>query len=256
MRLTVALSVAAHGVLVREHFMKKLLVIYIVAFYAALIFWLTNLVGTIWDPLFPRFPAGILSVYLPKHLAFYLLSYVTVLPVFTVFLRRYVSSFLREIEPARLRREFRYATVSTVAFLILMMSAHMLFDRYPYNLLLNSLLLFLVLHQAILYWMIVTSAVNRSREETALRALQAQKLQYDRISADMERTARLRHDMRHHWNYLYSLAEEGDAGKLRDYLSALAEQTGHPENEVFCENATVNTLLQYYAGRARDDGVE
>lgn len=255
MLLVVVVSVAAYGVLVREHIMKKLLVIYIVIFYAALIFWLTNLVGSIWDPLFPRFPDDTLSVYLPKHLAFYLLSFVTILPLFVIFLRRYVSSFLREIEPQRLRREFRYATVSTVSFLILMMSAHTLFDIYPYNFLLNSLLLFLVLNQAILYWMIVTSAVNRSREETAHRALEAQKLQYDRISADMERSARMRHDMRHHWNYLYSLADEGNVGKLRDYLSALAEQTGHLENEVFCENTTVNALLQYYAGRARDEGV-
>lgn len=192
MLLTVILSVVAYGVLVRENYMKKLLVIYIVIFYAALIFWLTNLVGTILDPLFPRFPDGTLTVYLPKHLAFYLLSFVTVLPVFVIFLRRYVSSFLREIEPERMRREFRYATVSTVAFLILMMTAHMLFNVYEYNFLLNSLLLFLVLNQAIMYWMIVISAVNRSREENALRALQAQKLQYDRISTDMERAARLR----------------------------------------------------------------
>ena len=256
MLLTVILSVVAYGVLVRENYMKKLLVIYIVIFYAALIFWLTNLVGTIVDPLFPRFPDGTLTVYLPKHLAFYLLSFVTVLPVFVIFLRRYVSSFLREIESERMRREFRYATVSTVAFLILMMTAHMLFNVYEYNFLLNSLLLFLVLNQAIMYWMIVISAVNRSREENALRALQAQKLQYDRISTDMERAARLRHDMRHHWNYLYSLAEEGDTDKLREYLASLAQQTGHLENEVFCQDPAVNALLRYYAERAKDDGVE
>ncbi len=256
MLLTVVLAVVVYSLLVREHFMKKLLVIYIVIFYAALMFWLTNLIGTISDPLFPSFAPGLLKVYHPKFLAFYLLSYVTILPVFVIFLRRYVSSFLREIEPRRMKREFRYATISTVAFLILMMSTHMLFDRYPYNFLLNSLFLFLVLNQAILYWMIVTSAVNRSREENALRALQVQRLQYDRISADMERSARLRHDMRHHWNYLYSLVEDGNMDKLREYLSALAERTGHVENQVFCENVTVNALLQYYMGRARDDGTE
>ncbi len=255
MLLTVILSVAAYGVLVRENYMKKLLVIYIVIFYAALIFWLTNLVGTIWDPLFPDFAPGLLKVYLPKYIAFYLLSFVTVLPLFVIFLRRYVSSFLREIEPERMRREFRYATISTVAFLILMMSAHMLFNVYEYNFLLNSLLLFLVLNQAIMYWMMVISAVNRSREENALRALQAQQLQYDRIREDMERSARLRHDMRHHWNYLYSLADEGDVGGLREYLSALAEHTERVENQVFCKNRTVNALLQYYADRALDEGV-
>ena len=256
MLLTVVLSVVAYGVLVREHLMKKLIVIYIVIFYAALIFWLTNLVGAVLEPLLPDFAPGMLKVYNPRYLVFYLMSYVTVLPVFVIFLRRYVSSFLREIEPERMKREFRYATVSTVTFLILMMSAHMLFDIYPYNFLLNSLLLFLVLNQAIMYWMIVTSAVNRSREENALRAVEAQKLQYDRIQSDMERAARLRHDMRHHWNYLYSLAEEGDTDKLREYLSSLAQQTEHLENEVFCQDPTVNALLRYYADRARDDGVE
>ncbi len=254
MLLTVVLSVVAYGVLVRENHMKKLLVIYIVIFYAALIFWLTNLVGTILDPFFPRFN-GALTVYLPKHLAFYLLSYVTVLPVFVIFLRRYVSSFLREIEPERMRREFRCATISTIAFLILMMSAHMLFNVYEYNFLLNSILLFLVLNQAIMYWMIVTSAVNRSREENALRAVQAQKLQYDRICADMERAARLRHDMRHHWNYLYVLAQDGDLSGLKKYLAALTEQTGRRESEEFCENPTVNALLQYYVGLARDEKI-
>ena len=256
MLLAVVLSVAAYGVLVREHLRKKLLVIYIVIFYAALIFWLTNLVGTVLQPLFPNFAPNMPKVYHPRNLVFYLLSYVTVLPAFVLFFRRNVSSFLREIEPERMKSEFRCATVSTVSFLVLMMSTHMLFSVYLYNFLLNSLLLFLVLNQAIMYWVIVTSAVTRTREQNATRVLQAQQLQYDRISADMERSARLRHDMRHHWNYLYSLTDDGDVSKIREYLSSLADQAGHLENQVFCKNITVNALLQYYVGRARDEGIE
>ncbi len=254
MLAAIALTVLAHSVIVRENIMKKLLVVYIIILYAALIYWLSNRFEKLMEPRFADWGGDIRAVYDPTYIMFYPASMATIFPVVFVFMRRSVASFLREIEPERMKREFHYASLSTAAFLALMMAADMTLDIYEG--LSNFIVLFLVLNQALLYWMIFTSAVNRSREENALRAVEAQKLQYDRISQDMERAARLRHDMRHHWNYLYSLVEDGDVDKLGEYLSSLAEQTGHLENEVFCEDATLNALLQYYAGRARDDGIE
>lgn len=256
MLITIAMASTAYGLLVREHYTKKLLVIYVVILYAAVVYWLANFLVVFVEPVFPNWAEGYMKVYTPANLGYYMGSWVTLFPLFIIFFRSHASGFLHEIEPERMAREFQYASVSTAGFLILMVFAHALKDVYRYDILGNGILLFLVLNQGLLYFMIFNSAVNRSREENALRAVEAQKLQYDRIQSDMERAARLRHDMRHHWNYLHSLAEEGDTDKLREYLSSLAQQTEHLENEVFCQDPTVNALLRYYADRARDDGVE
>lgn len=253
MLLVIILAVTAHVCLVRETMTKKLLVVYVVILYAVLIYWLSNRLEPVLTPLLGGWPGDVLLVYAPSYHVFYALSLVTLFPLAYLFMRRNMAAFLREIAPGRMKREFLYATVSTAAFLALMMYADMTTDVHKG--LSSLIILFLALNQALLYWMLVTSAVNRSREENALRAVQAQKLQYDRICADMERAARLRHDMRHHWNYLYVLAQDGDLSGLKKYLAALTEQTGRRESEEFCENPTVNALLQYYVGLARDEKI-
>ena len=226
MLLVIVLMVAAYILWVRENVMKKLLVVYVVILYAALIYWLSNGFAVLMQPYFGNWSAGYLSVYGPSYLILYAITLVTLFPLVCLFMRRSVAAFLREIEPARMRREFHYATLSTAAFLALMMAADLIIGTRLGLGLGKFVILFLVLNQALLYWMIFTSAVNRSREENALRAVQAQKLQYDKISADMELAARMRHDMRHHWNYLYSLAEAGDLDGIRDYLSSLTTRAG------------------------------
>lgn len=247
----IAVFVAAYSRLIREHIFKKLLVVYVVTYYAVLIYWLSNFVHTLvyssaihwfWHP-------GLKSIYCLVFIVFYVFSCLTFFPLARLFMRRVVAAFLREIEPAQMKQEFRYATLSTTAFLALMILSNVL-ESFK-----DVIYFFLMINQAMIYWLVFTGGVNRSREENARRTLEAQQFQYDRIAADMERAARLRHDMRHHWNYLYALTENGGVDKVRSYLSSLAEQTEHRENERFCENPTVNALLQYYIGRARDEGI-
>lgn len=244
----IVVIVAVYACLVREHLYKKLLVVYAVIYYAVLLYWLSNLVHTLPHP---SWYPELNTTYCVVHVLFYALSVFTIFPLAALFMRRGVTAFLREIDPGQVRREFFYATLSSIGFLALLFLLD-LAGAYTGN---AYIYLFLMFNQAMVYWLVFTGAVSRSREENARRVMDAQKLQYDRISADMERASRLRHDMRHHWNYLYSLTASGGVEQVRRYLSALAEQTEHRETEAFCENSTVNALLQYYIGRARDEGI-
>ena len=72
----------------------------------------------------------------------------------------------------------------------------------------------------------------------------------------MEKTRRARHDLRHHLGVLSSMAEHGDVQEIRDYISELLKQTARIDMKWFCENTTVNGLLQYYIGMAEEYGID
>jgi sensor histidine kinase regulating citrate/malate metabolism len=65
----------------------------------------------------------------------------------------------------------------------------------------------------------------------------------------------MRHDARHHYRVLYEMALEMKNKEAEDYLSGLIDQTIKRENERYCQNQTINALLQYYIGWAMDEGV-
>lgn len=65
----------------------------------------------------------------------------------------------------------------------------------------------------------------------------------------------MRHDMRHHYNSLSDMLSRGKLDEMKDYLSKLIDTTVKRDNEVYCENLTVNGLLQYYIGMARDHNI-
>lgn len=245
MMAAILLGVAFYILLVRDTLVKKLLVVYVVLLYASAVYWMQNLFSPPMDPLWND---GIYA-YNPYHVLFLSVVQAPLFPLLCLFMRRKVHIFLEEIGPERARAEFRFATASTAVFLALMMlgdSASIPNIIYPLP----------ILNQALIYWMLFSETVLRSREEDTRRALEAQRLQVEHIRSDMARAARMHHDMRHHYSYLYSMAKTGTREELVDYLSSLVSQTEIRENQVFCEDPTVNALLQYYVGKARDEGID
>lgn len=97
------------------------------------------------------------------------------------------------------------------------------------------------------------TAMQQTELTTAQMRMQAD--QYQRVLDNMEKTARLRHDWRHHLLSINSFVENADLTGLREYLKVLnLEYQGDDEVSV-CENHVVNAILQHYRSIAGTGGI-
>ncbi|MCD7867263.1 MAG: ATP-binding protein [Clostridiales bacterium] len=61
--------------------------------------------------------------------------------------------------------------------------------------------------------------------------------------------------MRYTLNYLSELLAVGDEEAMKDYLSRMTAEISHRNTVNYCQNTTVNGLLQYYVGMARNQDI-
>ena len=70
----------------------------------------------------------------------------------------------------------------------------------------------------------------------------------------LKKTKQARHDIRHHFVQLSSLAEQGDMEKIKKYLSATTEKISD-YNLHFCENQAVDSVFGYYSTLAQRENI-
>ncbi len=84
-------------------------------------------------------------------------------------------------------------------------------------------------------------------------SLSLQRARYDNLCAAIEETRQIRHDIRHHWLQLASLAETGDMEKVKEYL--LRADSKMPGIDFhFCDNQAVDSVLGYYSASCKTGG--
>lgn len=107
-----------------------------------------------------------------------------------------------------------------------------------------ALLLLLCLFYGLFYLMAASLNRNdRLRQENQF--LSMQQAQYDNLRIAIAETREARHDMRHHFNALKSLAGRREWEKLEDYLSGALD--GIPDAELnLCENPAVDGVASHY----------
>lgn len=88
------------------------------------------------------------------------------------------------------------------------------------------------------------------------KQLSMQRDHYQQLNARIEETRRLRHDMRHHMNLLYALAEKGDMGQIREYLMQLLPVMEMKEKLAYTKNYALDAIFCHYAARARQENIE
>lgn len=250
----VLLILASYIWLIRDAVIKKLLVFSLVLFYATTQFWLVNLYMCFIEP--PRaeitgpYPAGVLLLYV--------VIAAVLLPLMLATVICPVRDFIREIEPKQMRREFCISLLSTMVYFVLMTCINSIWGFYINRgswLLYSVLFLFLMLNQGLIFWLIFRESVRRKRDSERQKTLEIQQLQYEKIAGEIENTRRMRHDLRHHYNSLTDMLEKKQFDEMREYLSKTFDSTVSRVYEVYCRNMTVNSLLQYYVGMARDEDI-
>ena len=79
--------------------------------------------------------------------------------------------------------------------------------------------------------------------------LSIQQERYTNLCNAIEETRQARHDMRHHFLQLSSMAEAGDLEKIKEYLYNVTQKipTMHMH---FCENQVIDSVISYYCALA------
>ena len=249
---TFLISLAVYVWLVREALLKKVLVVYTVTFYQAALYWLINTI----DPQSRQMP-----LYHNVNLYFYdevvvleqLVLTAVLLPLELAFVIRPLGEFIREIEPRKMRREFAIAVISTTACFALMTYCDTV---WPVVLPLTPLFLFMIFDQNVIYWLVFRESVRRRRDYERQRFLEIQRVQYDRFAGEMEKTRRLRHDLRHHLNALGALNAQGRQDEITEYLKQYGAVYDHLSRQKFSGDPVVDSVLEYYLAMAREEEID
>lgn len=69
-------------------------------------------------------------------------------------------------------------------------------------------------------------------------------------------TARHRHDLRHHLQYLLSCIENGQTERAKDYIAEACAEVEAQQVRRYCENEAVNLILSAFVRRAERMGIE
>lgn len=80
--------------------------------------------------------------------------------------------------------------------------------------------------------------------------------QYNMITEKIEKTRKSRHGIHHHINVVYQLAKENKIEQLIEYLEEYNKIYSTKEPMVYCNNSTVDAILNHYILLAKDNGIE
>lgn len=96
----------------------------------------------------------------------------------------------------------------------------------------------------------MANSLNRNarlQQENYLLSIQQER--YTNLCNAIEETRQARHDMRHHFLQLSSMAEAGDLEKIKEYLYNVTQKipTMHMH---FCKNQVIDSVISYYCALA------
>lgn len=252
MLLAVLLFSVAYFALIREPPFKKMLVLYLVIFYAASQYWLVN-------TLLPLLHIETVAqeVYSARSMILWVATTAILFPLAIWVFRRIVADYIRAIDASNIRRQSRLVMLSTPGFFLLIIYYNSVTDYISPKFwrLYGPPILLMLLDQCLIYWLLLSESMRRKRDSEHQKALEIQKLQYETITREIENDRRLRHDMRHWLNGLNDLLQQDKLDEMRVYLAQVIAQTARRESRTYCRNPVVNGLLQYYVGLAQSDGI-
>ena len=132
-----------------------------------------------------------------------------------------------------------------------------LFVNNVFRSFLFSIFTFLILWNmlCVIYYQIVMGALNASRTRERMRMLEMQESQFESQQQYMESFARTRHDFRQNILTMKNLYHEGNYEQLGQYIDEYYDALPVPETRHYCSNRALNALLNYYAGKAKENAI-
>ena len=132
-----------------------------------------------------------------------------------------------------------------------------LFVNNVFRSFLFSIFSFLILWNllAVIYYQIVMGILNAARTRERMRMLEMQESQFESQQQYMESFYRARHDFRQNILTMKNLYHEGNFDRLGTYIDEYYDALPTPETRQYCSNSALNALLNYYAGKAKENGI-
>lgn len=118
----------------------------------------------------------------------------------------------------------------------------------------SLVLLFILTLFYIIFLMMANSLNRNARLQQENHFLTLQRERYDNLCSAIEEARYARHDMRHHFLQLSSLAEHGSIEQIKDYLNSATNKI--PDlNMHFCENKAADSVISYYCALAKREHI-
>ena len=105
-----------------------------------------------------------------------------------------------------------------------------------------------------MFLMMATSLNKNARLQQENHFLSLQRARYDNLCTAIEEARQARHDIRHHFLQLSSLAENGELEKIKEYLSNADSKMPSFEFH-FCDNHAADSILGYYSACAKREQI-
>lgn len=99
------------------------------------------------------------------------------------------------------------------------------------------------------------SLLQQTQDNLKLQMAQAAR-EISALRESQSMTARHRHDLRHHLQYLLSCIENGQTERAKEYISGIYAEIEAQKIRRYCENEAVNLILSAFAERAERTGIE
>lgn len=81
-----------------------------------------------------------------------------------------------------------------------------------------------------------------------------QQERYDNLRSSIEEARQARHDMRHYFNQLSAMAEEGDLEHIKAYLANATKRIPSLDMH-FCDNRAADSVIGYYCALAKQENI-
>ena len=118
----------------------------------------------------------------------------------------------------------------------------------------SLVLLIILLLFYVMFLMMAVSLNRNARLQQENHFLSLQQERYENLCMAIEEARQARHDIRHHFVRLSTLAEQGDIEKIKEYLSAATGKISD-YNLHFCENQAVDSVFGYYSTIAERENI-
>ncbi len=123
----------------------------------------------------------------------------------------------------------------------------------------NSIFLLFVNLGALLVYYIVCKMIQEMNANMELKMknqqLSIQNIQYQNLKERIEAARHAKHDLRHHLKIMHAFMESENYTELKNYLNEYTQSLPSEAPIYFCEHPTVNPLLVWYAGQAKEHGI-
>ena len=156
------------------------------------------------------------------------------------------------------RREWIGFYFVLLSFLALIIGQSLFYIMHPIDNMEAVVFILSVLSFCVTYIVIFNSMKNiveLSHEKQKTLHTELLQAQVSAQANEAEVVRQNRHDMRHHYQELLSMAREGKIDKLIDYLKLQSSSIETMSTGRFCENETVNSVLRVYYQKATDANI-